>query len=60
MAMDMTLIRRGRKGRIHNGVTMEEWIKRLEMLPKRVVKKTLSNCTNLYFNVVVESKQDPC
>ena len=60
MAMDMNSIRRGRKGRIHNGVTLEEWRKRLAMLPERVVKKTLANCTNLYFNVEVENRQDPC
>eukprot|EP00957_Ditylum_brightwellii_P108622 8284924-Ditylum_brightwellii.AAC.1 len=59
MAMDMSSIRRGRKGRIHNGVTLEEWRKRLAMLPKRVVKKTLANCTNLYSKVEVENRQDP-
>eukprot|EP00957_Ditylum_brightwellii_P102722 7828873-Ditylum_brightwellii.AAC.1 len=29
------------------------------MLPERVVKKTLANCTNPYFNVEVENRQDP-
>eukprot|EP00957_Ditylum_brightwellii_P034819 2638436-Ditylum_brightwellii.AAC.1 len=29
------------------------------MLPEDVVKKTLSNCTNLYFNVEMENRQDP-
>eukprot|EP00957_Ditylum_brightwellii_P072428 5504163-Ditylum_brightwellii.AAC.1 len=29
------------------------------MLPERVVKKTLANYTNLYFNVEVENRQDP-
>eukprot|EP00957_Ditylum_brightwellii_P077546 5892722-Ditylum_brightwellii.AAC.1 len=59
MAMDMNSIRRGRKGRIYNGVKLEEWRKRLAMLPERLVKKTLANCTNLYFNVEVENTQDP-
>eukprot|EP00957_Ditylum_brightwellii_P104202 7936646-Ditylum_brightwellii.AAC.1 len=27
MAMEMNLIRIGKKGRIHNGVTLEEWRK---------------------------------
>eukprot|EP00957_Ditylum_brightwellii_P073398 5577798-Ditylum_brightwellii.AAC.1 len=40
MAMDMNLIRRGKRGRIHNGVTLEEWRKRLTMLPEDIVKKT--------------------
>eukprot|EP00957_Ditylum_brightwellii_P001662 129070-Ditylum_brightwellii.AAC.1 len=59
MTMDMNSIRRGRKGEIHNGVTLEECKKRLAMLPERVIKKTLANCTNLYFNVEVENRQDP-
>eukprot|EP00957_Ditylum_brightwellii_P012223 923506-Ditylum_brightwellii.AAC.1 len=54
--MDINSIRRGRKGRIHNGVTLEEWRKRLTMLPERAAKKTLSNCTNLYFNVEVANR----
>eukprot|EP00957_Ditylum_brightwellii_P161155 12270710-Ditylum_brightwellii.AAC.1 len=29
------------------------------MLPEDVVKKMLSNCTNLYFNVEMENRQDP-
>eukprot|EP00957_Ditylum_brightwellii_P183454 13974150-Ditylum_brightwellii.AAC.1 len=58
MAMDMNSIRRGRKGGIYSGVTLEEWRKRLAMLPERMVKKTLSNCTNLCFNVEVENRQD--
>eukprot|EP00957_Ditylum_brightwellii_P022316 1684378-Ditylum_brightwellii.AAC.1 len=45
-------------GRIHNGLTLEEWRKRLAMLPEDVVKKTLSNCTYLYFNVKMENRQD--
>eukprot|EP00957_Ditylum_brightwellii_P133869 10207914-Ditylum_brightwellii.AAC.1 len=49
MAMGMNLIKRGKKGKIHNGVTLEEWKKRLAMLSEKVVKKTLSNCTDLYF-----------
>eukprot|EP00957_Ditylum_brightwellii_P047413 3601349-Ditylum_brightwellii.AAC.1 len=56
--MEMDLIRRGKKGRIHNGVTLEEWRKRLALLPDSVVKKALSNCTNLYFNVEMENRQD--
>eukprot|EP00957_Ditylum_brightwellii_P204111 15337752-Ditylum_brightwellii.AAC.1 len=55
----MNLIRRGKKGRKHNGVTSEEWRKRLAMLPEDVFKKALSNYTNLYFNVEVENRQDP-
>eukprot|EP00957_Ditylum_brightwellii_P058238 4416230-Ditylum_brightwellii.AAC.1 len=51
-------MKRGGKGRIHNGVTLEEWRKRLAMLSEDVVKKTLSNCTNLYFNVEMENRQD--
>eukprot|EP00957_Ditylum_brightwellii_P086519 6582774-Ditylum_brightwellii.AAC.1 len=57
--MEMNIIRRGKKGRVHTGVTLEEWRKRLAMLSERVVNKTLSNCTNLYFNVEVENRQDP-
>eukprot|EP00957_Ditylum_brightwellii_P187473 14277377-Ditylum_brightwellii.AAC.1 len=57
--MEMNLIRRGKKGRVHNGVTLEEWKKRLAMLPEDVVKNTLSNCTNLHFNVEMENRQDP-
>eukprot|EP00957_Ditylum_brightwellii_P021173 1596332-Ditylum_brightwellii.AAC.1 len=34
--------------------------KRLAMLPEGVVKKTLSNCTNLYFNMEMENMQGPC
>eukprot|EP00957_Ditylum_brightwellii_P033969 2572918-Ditylum_brightwellii.AAC.1 len=56
--MEMNLIRRGKKGRIHNGVMLEEWRKGLAMLPEDVVKKMLSNCTNLYFNVEMENRQD--
>eukprot|EP00957_Ditylum_brightwellii_P039390 2979297-Ditylum_brightwellii.AAC.1 len=59
ISMDMNLIRKGREGRIHSGVTFEEWRTRLAMLSERVVKKTLSNCTNLYLNVGVENRQDP-
>eukprot|EP00957_Ditylum_brightwellii_P187307 14265303-Ditylum_brightwellii.AAC.1 len=51
---------KGKKGRIHDGVTLEEWRKRLALLPEKVVKKTLSNCTDLYFNVEVENRQDQC
>eukprot|EP00957_Ditylum_brightwellii_P115837 8836511-Ditylum_brightwellii.AAC.1 len=29
IAMNINSIRRGKKGRIHNGVTLEEWRKRL-------------------------------
>eukprot|EP00957_Ditylum_brightwellii_P033175 2513714-Ditylum_brightwellii.AAC.1 len=36
MAMEMNSIRRGKKRRIHTGVTLEEWRKRLAMLPERV------------------------
>eukprot|EP00957_Ditylum_brightwellii_P006696 508478-Ditylum_brightwellii.AAC.1 len=32
MAMEMNSIRRGKNGRIHDGVTLEEWRKRLAML----------------------------
>eukprot|EP00957_Ditylum_brightwellii_P074132 5633246-Ditylum_brightwellii.AAC.1 len=56
--MEMNSIRR-KEGRIHNGVMLEEWRKRLVMLPEDVVKKTLANCTNLYFNVEMENRQDP-
>eukprot|EP00957_Ditylum_brightwellii_P041574 3149164-Ditylum_brightwellii.AAC.1 len=58
MAMDMNLIKRGKKGRVYHGVMLEEWRKRLAMLSEEVVKKTLPNCTNLYFNVEVENRQD--
>eukprot|EP00957_Ditylum_brightwellii_P142356 10845327-Ditylum_brightwellii.AAC.1 len=57
--MEMNSIRRGKKGRIHNGVTLEERRKRLAILPEDMVKKTLSNCTNLYFNVEMQNRQDP-
>eukprot|EP00957_Ditylum_brightwellii_P067878 5152530-Ditylum_brightwellii.AAC.1 len=57
--MEMNLIRRGKQGRIYNGVTLEEWRKRLAMLPERMIKKTLLNCTNQYFNVEMENRQDP-
>eukprot|EP00957_Ditylum_brightwellii_P172542 13135976-Ditylum_brightwellii.AAC.1 len=60
MTMEMNLIRREKKGRMHNGVTLEEWRKRLAMLPEDMVKKIFSNCTNLYFNVEMENRQDPC
>eukprot|EP00957_Ditylum_brightwellii_P130790 9977408-Ditylum_brightwellii.AAC.1 len=34
MVMDMNSIRRGKKGRIYNGVTLGEWRKRLAMSPE--------------------------
>eukprot|EP00957_Ditylum_brightwellii_P162721 12391937-Ditylum_brightwellii.AAC.1 len=40
MAMDMNSIRRGKKGGAHHGVLLEEWRKRLALLPEEVVKNT--------------------
>eukprot|EP00957_Ditylum_brightwellii_P185259 14107214-Ditylum_brightwellii.AAC.1 len=40
MAMDMNSIRRKKKWRRHNGVTLEEWRKGLAVLPEDVIKKT--------------------
>eukprot|EP00957_Ditylum_brightwellii_P106660 8137104-Ditylum_brightwellii.AAC.1 len=44
-----------KKGRYEINENIKEWRKKLE----EVVKKTLDNNTNLYFNVEVENQQDP-
>eukprot|EP00957_Ditylum_brightwellii_P006411 487023-Ditylum_brightwellii.AAC.1 len=58
MAMDMNLIRRGKKGRIHNGVILEEWRKRLTMSPEDMVpwnklpKANRNSCIGYFFPMV--------
>jgi hypothetical protein len=38
---------------------MQEWRKRLAMLPEEVVRKTLENSTNFYLNIEAENREDP-
>eukprot|EP00957_Ditylum_brightwellii_P188860 14376047-Ditylum_brightwellii.AAC.1 len=38
---------------------MQEWRKRLAILPEEVVRKTFENSTNFYLNIEAENKEDP-
>lgn len=54
-----TTTRRNKKKLLPEDVPMEEWRKRLAMLPEDVVHKTLENTTHFYINVEAENRQDP-
>jgi len=52
-------IRRNKKEVIFNGISIEEWKKRLALAPEEIVRKTLEATTQFYTSVEVENRKDP-
>ena len=53
------LIRRTRTANISSDIPIQEWQKRLAMLPEEVVRKTLENTTCFYLHVDNDHRDDP-
>eukprot|EP00957_Ditylum_brightwellii_P052210 3958960-Ditylum_brightwellii.AAC.1 len=59
MAFDVGTARRKKKFRSPSNIPIDEWRKKIAMLPDQAVKKTLENSTCFYLNIDAENRQDP-
>eukprot|EP00957_Ditylum_brightwellii_P082107 6243947-Ditylum_brightwellii.AAC.1 len=59
MALETCTCCRKRKWKSTTDVSMQEWRKRLVMLPEAVIEKTWENSTNFILNIEAKNREDP-
>ena len=46
------------KGKVHHGMMLKEWRKRVKMTQEEVIKRKLLNCPHFYSNIEIKYRQE--
>jgi hypothetical protein len=58
MVMERNSRKKEKKGRVHHGMMLKEWRKRVNMTQEGVIKRKLLNCPHLYSNIEIKYRQE--